>query len=217
MSTKRVLFLGACVALAAAGADARALLRDSGAVAADPADLACGACKKFVAQGEDYINDPSTLDQVGEEIKKLCEDQASEQAEMVRSAREGARARNARKRARDPRRARSSGSRHIRRHLVFTIRKRFFQGSCATTAVGGSRFGFFSFFGSVFGLVFPTTTPETRARSRRREDGRRSRTRATQRGGFPETIRVTRARFSNRSPDPIRTEICDPLFLSANN
>jgi len=100
MSTKRVLFLGACVALAAAGADARALLRDSGAVAADPADLACGACKKFVAQGEDYINDPSTLDQVGEEIKKLCEDQASEQAEMVRSAREGARARNARKRAR---------------------------------------------------------------------------------------------------------------------
>ncbi len=126
MSTKRVLFLGACVALAAAGADARALLRDSGAVAADPAELACGACKKFVAQGEDYINDPSTLDQVGEEIKKLCEDQASEQAEMVRSAREGARARNARKRARDPRRARSSGSRHIRRHLVFTIRKRFF-------------------------------------------------------------------------------------------
>ena len=75
----------------------------------------------------------------------------------------------------------------------------------------------FSFFGSVFGLVFPTTTPETRARSRRREDGRRSRTRATQRGGFPETIRVTRARFSNRSPDPIRSEIFDPLFLSANN
>ena len=41
------------------------------AVAADPADLACGACKKFVAEGEEYINDPSTLDQVGEEIKKL--------------------------------------------------------------------------------------------------------------------------------------------------
>ena len=69
---------------------------------------------------------------------------------------------------------------------------------------------FFSFFGSVFG-------PETRARSRRREDGRRSRTRATQRGGFPETIRVPRARFSNRSPDPIRSETFDPLFLSAND
>ena len=107
MPSKRVLFLGAFVALAASGADARALLQEPGAVAADPADLACGACKKFVAEGEEYINDPSTLDQVGEEIKKLCEDQASEQAEMVRSVREGARARNARKRARDPRRVKS--------------------------------------------------------------------------------------------------------------
>ena len=180
MSTKRVLFLGACVALAAAGADARALLRDSDAVAADPADLACGACKKFVAQGEDYINDPSTLDQVGEEIKKLCEDQASEQAEMVRSVREGARARNARKRARDPRRARSSGSRHVRRHLVF-------KGSFCTTAVGGSRFGFFG-----FGSVFPD------------DDAKRAReVSARRRSSFPNarrswvafrTIRVTRAR-----------------------
>ena len=56
MPSKRVLFLGAFVALAASGADARALLQEPGAVAADPADLACGACKKFVAQGEDYIN-----------------------------------------------------------------------------------------------------------------------------------------------------------------
>ena len=181
MSTKRVLFLGACVALAAAGADARALLRDSDAVAADPADLACGACKKFVAQGEDYINDPSTLDQVGEEIKKLCEDQASEQAEMVRSAREGARARNARKRARDPRRARSSGSRHVRRHLVF-------KGSFCTTAVGGSRFGFFWV---RFGF------------SRRRRPKRAREVSARRRSSFPNarrswvafrTIRVTRAR-----------------------
>tara|TARA_B100001778_G_C18419800_1_gene552752 strand:- start:99 stop:587 length:489 start_codon:yes stop_codon:yes gene_type:complete len=106
MSTKRVLFLGACVALAASGADARALLQDPGAVAADPEDLACVACKKFVADGEEYINDPSTLDQVSEEIKELCEDQAGERAEMVRSVREGGRARNARRRARDPRRAR---------------------------------------------------------------------------------------------------------------
>lgn len=94
MPSKRVFFLGAFAALAASGADARALLQEPGAVAADPADLACGACKKFVAEGEEYINDPSTLDQVGEEIKKLCEDQAGEQAEMVRSVRE-ARARNA--------------------------------------------------------------------------------------------------------------------------
>ena len=94
MPSKRVFFLGALAALAASGADARALLQEPGAVAADPADLACGACKKFVAEGEEYINDPSTLDQVGEEIKKLCEDQAGEQAEMVRSVRE-ARARNA--------------------------------------------------------------------------------------------------------------------------
>ena len=142
MPSKRVFFLGAFAALAASGADARALLQEPGAVAADPADLACGACKKFVAEGEEYINDPSTLDQVGEEIKKLCEDQASEQAEMVRSVREGARARNARKRARDPRRARSSGSRPIRRHLVFIIPPE--KGSFCTTGVGGSRFGFFS-------------------------------------------------------------------------
>lgn len=117
MPSKRVFFLGAFAALAASGADARALLQEPGAVAADPADLACGACKKFVAEGEEYINDPSTLDQVGEEIKKLCEDQAGEQAEMVRSVRE-ARARGTRStRARDPRRVKSKGSRHIRRHL----------------------------------------------------------------------------------------------------
>ena len=109
MPSKRVLFLGAFVALAASGADARALLQEPGAVAADPADLACGACKKFVAEGEEYINDPSTLDQVGEEIKKLCEDQAVEQAEMVRSVRE-ARARGTRSiRARDPRRLTTDG------------------------------------------------------------------------------------------------------------
>ena len=204
MSTKRVLFLGACIALAAAGADARALLRDSGAVAADPADLACGACKKFVAQGEDYINDPSTLDQVGEEIKKLCEDQASEQAEMVRSAREGARARNARKRAR----TRDAPGRPGRVTSDVTSFLPSERGSFKVLLRHVSVF--FSFFGSVFG-------PETRARSRRREDGRRSRTRATQRGGFPETIRVTRARFSDRSPDPIRSETFDPLFLSAND
>lgn len=109
MPSKRVLFLGAFVALAASGADARALLQEPGAVAADPADLACGACKKFVAEGEEYINDPSTLDQVGEEIKKLCEDQAGEQAEMVRSVRE-ARARGTRSiRARDPRRLTTDG------------------------------------------------------------------------------------------------------------
>lgn len=107
MPSKRVFFLGAFAALAASGADARALLQEPGAVAADPADLACGACKKFVAEGEEYINDPSTLDQVGEEIKKLCEDQAGEQAEMVRSVRE-ARARGTRStRARDPRRVKS--------------------------------------------------------------------------------------------------------------
>ena len=109
MPSKRVLFLGAFVALAASGADARALLQEPGAVAADPADLACGACKKFVAEGEEYINDPSTLDQVGEEIKKLCEDQAGEQAEMVRSVCE-ARARGTRSiRARDPRRLTTIG------------------------------------------------------------------------------------------------------------
>ena len=109
MPSKRVLFLGAFVALAASGADARALLQEPGAVAADPADLACGACKKFVAEGEEYINDPSTLDQVGEESKKLCEDQAVEQAEMVRSVRE-ARARGTRSiRARDPRRLTTDG------------------------------------------------------------------------------------------------------------
>jgi hypothetical protein len=107
MPSKRVFLLGAFAALAASGADARALLQEPGAVAADPADLACGACKKFVAEGEEYINDPSTLDQVGEEIKKLCEDQAGEQAEMVRSVRE-ARARGTRStRARDPRRVKS--------------------------------------------------------------------------------------------------------------
>ena len=71
MPSKRVFFLGAFAALAASGADARALLQEPGAVAADPADLACGACKKFVAEGEEYINEPSTLEQVGEEIKKL--------------------------------------------------------------------------------------------------------------------------------------------------
>ena len=89
----------------------------------------------------------------------------------------------------------------------------FFLGSFARgprSAVRVSVFFLFSVLCSVFG-------PETRARSRRREDGRRSRTRATQRGGFPETIRVTRARFSDRSPDPIRSETFDPLFLSAND
>ena len=183
MSTKRVLFLGACVALAAAGADARALLRDSDAVAADPADLACGACKKFVAQGEDYINDPSTLDQVGEEIKKLCEDQASEQAEMVRSVREGARARNARKRARDPRRARSSGSRHVRRHLVFL--KVLFARPRSAVRVS-------VFFG--FGSVFPDDDARNAREKSRREDGRRSLPNARRSWVAFRTIRVTRAR-----------------------
>jgi len=85
MLPKRVLFLASCVALVA-GADARALLAEPNAVrvaAVDEKDRVCVACKQFVTEGEQYINDPATLDKVALEVKKLCKDQGDE-SEQVR-------------------------------------------------------------------------------------------------------------------------------------
>ncbi|MDC1215651.1 hypothetical protein N8152_02360 [bacterium] len=88
MLPKRGFFLGACAAVIA-GADARALLSESNSVQASVPvqDLGvCSVCKSFVTEGEEYINDPETLDQVSLEIKKLCEGEG-DNAEMVRMGR----------------------------------------------------------------------------------------------------------------------------------
>lgn len=86
MLPKRVLFLASCVALVA-GADARALLAEPNAVrvaAVDEKDRVCVACKQFVTEGEQYINDPATLDKVALEVKKLCKDQGDESEQCER-------------------------------------------------------------------------------------------------------------------------------------